>query len=225
MPDLSPNPAEGMPDPAVARAERRLRLLEELTEIGMELARKLRDDAGEYDHNGRDPADAFARVSRAVRLTISLEAKTDQELRALQAGAPPAPQGAPAASRVDHRAVHKAQMNERKANALDLLFAVAETETEGLEDFETLMEALVERPGDSDAGPIKTADDMLVRLCQGLGLTPELSRKVGEGFYVGYLCRRPRWNPNRRTAPSPVRWDDDPPPDAGPSAVRAHPRE
>ncbi|MGA2953811.1 MAG: hypothetical protein ABSD80_16405, partial [Caulobacteraceae bacterium] len=79
------------PDPAVARAERRLRLLERLTQIGMELAEALRERAlnpaaGDADDKGRDPADAYARLSRAIRLTIALESKTDQALADLKAG-------------------------------------------------------------------------------------------------------------------------------------------
>jgi len=82
--------ADEAPDPAVLRAERRLRLLEELAEIGMELARALKPGAApaatDDKAKGRDPADAFGPLSRAIRLTLALEAKTDQELRDLKAG-------------------------------------------------------------------------------------------------------------------------------------------
>jgi len=63
------------------RAERRLRLLEELADIGMELARALKPHP-EADETaaGKDPAVAFAPLSRAIRLTLALEAKTDAEL-------------------------------------------------------------------------------------------------------------------------------------------------
>src|ERR1035437_8765028 len=91
-----PASADEAPDPSVLRAERRLRLLEELTEIGMELARALRpsapeDGAADEDAGGdpatetgrgkgRDPADAFGSLSRAIRLHLALEARTDEEL-------------------------------------------------------------------------------------------------------------------------------------------------
>ena len=93
MPNPAPDEsatAEEAPDPSVVRAERRLRLLEELSEIGMELARALkpRDEDDEIVDKTpwKDPAAAFAPLSRAIRLTLALEAKTDQELRDLKAG-------------------------------------------------------------------------------------------------------------------------------------------
>jgi hypothetical protein len=92
------------PDPAVLRAERRLRMLEELSGIGMDLARALHrrafaaadpqepaapDDCETSDRpagSAGDPSVAFARISRAIRLTLALEARADEALRALRAG-------------------------------------------------------------------------------------------------------------------------------------------
>src|SRR5271169_453944 len=69
---------------AVLRAERRLRLLQELTDIGMDLTRSLQKRAAavdalpiadvERDDSPSDTAAAFAKLSRAVRLTLDLEA-------------------------------------------------------------------------------------------------------------------------------------------------------
>lgn len=80
-------------DAAILRAERRLRLLEELAEIGMDLARALHREAlaEPAEHAARetpffgDPADAFARLSHAIRLILALEARTDEALRELRA--------------------------------------------------------------------------------------------------------------------------------------------
>lgn len=86
------------PSPSILRAERQLRMLEELAEIGMELARGLgrrvaaegveaaSDASCKAATPDRDPADAFQRLSRAVRLTLALEMHTDETLRALLAG-------------------------------------------------------------------------------------------------------------------------------------------
>jgi hypothetical protein len=65
------------PDVGAARAERQARALEELAEIGMEMARalKARVLACEDDAAVSELVLAFARVSRAVRLTIALEAR------------------------------------------------------------------------------------------------------------------------------------------------------
>ena len=101
-------PAEA-PDPAILRAEWRLRMIEELAEIGMDLVRDLHRQAlaaadpaepaaadtpeTPTTSSGRraatpggDPAAAFARLSRAIRLTLALHARTDEALRALRAG-------------------------------------------------------------------------------------------------------------------------------------------
>jgi hypothetical protein len=120
-PHIAPPPTTASPDdgpvandnldllgPAILRAERRLRILEELTDIGMELTRVLQrrvlaEDAaaavstvinGEVNVSAKspasksrvDPAGAFARLSRAVQLNLTLEIKVDEALRALQSG-------------------------------------------------------------------------------------------------------------------------------------------
>ena len=98
MPDDAVALAEA-PDPAILRAERRLRILEELTEIAMSSgagprtpgARRCRyRRSHRADGVGRGrlrPCSvAFARISRAIRLTLALEARADEQLRALRAG-------------------------------------------------------------------------------------------------------------------------------------------
>jgi hypothetical protein len=76
-------------DAAILRAERRLRLLEERAEIGMDLARALHREAlaEPAKLSSGDLAGAFAKLSRAIRLTLALAARTDEALRALRAEA------------------------------------------------------------------------------------------------------------------------------------------
>ena len=77
-------------DAAILRAERRLSLLEELAEIGMNLARTRTREAlaepAEHAASLGDSADAFARLSRAIRMILTLHARTDEALQALRAG-------------------------------------------------------------------------------------------------------------------------------------------
>jgi hypothetical protein len=92
MPDDAVVLAEA-PDSAILRAERRLRILEELTEIAMTLARALERQAlaaadtvdppepAASAAPAFDPSVAFARISRAIRLTLALEARADEQLR------------------------------------------------------------------------------------------------------------------------------------------------
>ena len=96
MSPLPPCANDSATDPAVQRAERRLALLAELAEIGMELARVLKPSpagedaapaaADEAPARRRDPAEAFAGLSRAIRLTLAMEATADEALRDLVAG-------------------------------------------------------------------------------------------------------------------------------------------
>jgi hypothetical protein len=192
--DLASFANDEAPDPSVVRAERRLRLLEELTEIGMELARALRpslpadgaaDEAASEGPatemgraKGRDPADAFARLSRAVRLTLALEARTDQALRDLKSGIVRVreQERAEAAERAEVAAVH--DHLTRQAQVLDLVMSVAEAETEDEGEFENLCEALEERLKedeayvDCDKRPLR---ETVERLCKDLALTPDWS--------------------------------------------------
>jgi hypothetical protein len=75
-------------DQSSDRAERRLRIVQELAEIGMDLARALRTRALAAK---ADPAAAvdlglsFSRVARAVRQTVALEARLDQDRQAAAA--------------------------------------------------------------------------------------------------------------------------------------------
>jgi hypothetical protein len=82
-------------DRRIIHAEQRLEVLRELTELGMALARDLTrralaapeaPAAEAAPAPRRDPADAFARLSRAIRLTVALEEKSEDQLIALRAG-------------------------------------------------------------------------------------------------------------------------------------------
>jgi hypothetical protein len=82
--------------PLIARGEKRLDKLQELSGLGMEMARELvrrtvnaPDDDTSAPAPRHDPAESFARLSRAIRLTIAFEARLDKELSAWRAGVPP----------------------------------------------------------------------------------------------------------------------------------------
>ncbi len=74
---------------ALARAERRLELLQELAGMGMALAREINQRFIEGPHRPEprpEPSRAFAAVSRAVRLTLILEARTEKQILAWRKG-------------------------------------------------------------------------------------------------------------------------------------------
>ncbi len=78
-------------DPRLARAERRVQILQELAEIGLSLARDLQrrvlaapEGPPAQAEEPREPAGlALGRISRAVRLTLALQARFDEDRRAL----------------------------------------------------------------------------------------------------------------------------------------------
>jgi hypothetical protein len=214
--------ADNAPDPSVLRAERRLRLLAELAEIGMELARSLRpgalaDAACEPTADGdtttetgrgrgRDPAEAFAPLSRAIRLTLALEAKTDAELRDLKAGIVRAreEQRTVAAQRRNIAADEDALAREEKIR--DLVIEAAEAEIEDRGAMLELYDALEERL-DEDVAYVDRAErplrDIVERLCGDLALRPDWSLWDGEGWVRTEPPARPRFSPFNQPSARP----------------------
>jgi hypothetical protein len=113
-PPVAPRERDGADsaDPRIARAEQRLAMLRELSDLGMAMTRRLarralappdadaaRAEAADGAASARtatsaapgprhDPADSFAKLSRAIRLTVAQETRTDDDLAALRAGGP-----------------------------------------------------------------------------------------------------------------------------------------
>ena len=185
-----------------------MRMLQEMAEIGMEIVRSLKERVEIDLHTARqlaahaegpegymEPAhfpaplaDApamFARITRAVRLTMVLEAKTAERLRALLAGIPIEleKRRVEAARRetVDARARHEAA----KKKVSDRVTEVIDREALDDEDCGDLNEALEERLEDDEAYfqiediPLREAVELI---CADLGLAPDWSRWDGDGW-------------------------------------------
>ena len=179
---------------ALARAERRLGLLAEMAQLGMRMLRRLDQTLT----NDTEAAEAFARISRAVRLTLALEEKTDRFLAELLGGGLRAPQAAaPLDQALDSLERQKTALRERKADAFDLLVAVSESEGESLESAEKLFDAVAETMDEAESAirGDRPLEPMIETVCARFGLGPELSSRVAEGFECGYLAGRPRFNP------------------------------
>jgi hypothetical protein len=177
-PDLDPVET---PEPSVLRSERRLRLLQELSRIGMDLARALnRGVQGEAD-----PAEAFARLSHAIRLTLALEGRVDEALRALQAEVvlEREDRRAEALRRAAADAEGRRQAHRKKVRKL--VVEVIERESGEMQDFIDLEEALDERLEEDEAYddlerlPLR---ETVEKLCADLQITPDWSRWVGDGW-------------------------------------------
>ena len=209
MVDSAADMPEAAPDPAVARAERRLRLLERLTEIGMELAEALRERAGDADAKGRDPADAYARLSRAIRLTIALEEKTDRALADLEAGIVREREARRAIAAEKAQADANDRYEQRKYEAYCRVICVIDAESRDQEDFEGLVEALDERLSEDEAyddlseRPLR---EIVERLCRDLSLSPDWSHWAGDDWDDAFLATVPGTKPFMHPSRRPLVW-------------------
>jgi hypothetical protein len=187
-PVLQEPPADTAPDPAVLRAERRLALLAELAEIGMELARGLK--AG-------DPAETFAPLSRAIRLTLALEAKADAELSDLKVGIVRASEERRTQTVERQKAAAARDAEGRPDKVRDLVCEAAEAEIEDYDALKEFMEAIDERLEEDEAyvdiarWPLR---ETVENLCRDLKLNPDWSRRDGDGWKTEGPTR-PRCSP------------------------------
>ena len=221
-------------DPRIARAEGRLAMLRELAELGMALTRELTrrtlespetpgaEVAANTNANDNpksapravpgprhDPAESFARLSRAVRLTLALEAKAEEELGAVLAGVKaPSTESPPAAANDggfisgrlprDYPSAHRNRIR-------DAVFDAINREVTDIIPAHEALDALYERliEGERyDAFVHRPFKEAVAAICDDLGLHPDWSRWTDDGFppraegesgYVWQLL----WGPSR----------------------------
>jgi hypothetical protein len=160
-------------DPSSDRAERRLRILQELAEIGMDLARAVRTRA----LAAKDPAAAvdlglsFSRIARAVRQTLALEARLAEERDARDRR-----------TQAEHA---RRRGLQRKAVVRHAVEQAIGAETDGT-DREDLLDDLHERFEYEDE--LRFADrpisEHVARICRDLGVTPDRSLWAGEDWAI-----------------------------------------
>ncbi len=238
---------EDAPNPAIAGTEKRRRKLEELSDIGMEIARSIQVEVrlegqayglklsraegpaqaqaqaqaqavrAAVPVKSRDAAAAFARISKAIRMTIALEARTEQELAALIAGEPAARETRRAERARRAEAETKARHEADVAKVRTIVREIAETESETLTEYENLTDALDERleRDEAYAHLEDTALDYVVRtICKDLGLNPDRHAWTGQGLPPRPPLSRPKFSvfntPSRDPRPAPRT----PPPEA-----------
>jgi hypothetical protein len=197
----APHPAPDAPetgiDPLVARAELRVAKLQEHSDKALEMARAVKADGS------KETADSFAKISRAVRLTITLEAKLDGAVaeRREQAAARAETRRAEAAA--DPFAPLK---TGRKARVRELVREAIDREVEDPDENDLLVDALEERLLCDDAYldiedlPLQ---NVVASVCADLMLSPDWRDWKGEGWkrkppFTRSLCSKFR-RPSRRT--------------------------
>jgi hypothetical protein len=199
-------------DPWRAALARQVEMLGRLAEAGLEMAMALRDQIVGDAAGARDGADAqeiglaFSRVSRAVRLTLALQAKVIEDIRALDSGAAPKA-AAPAEARrervrgVVERAILAEHGGGREFERLSRC-------AERLIEDEDLYGDLLSRP----------MSETVHGICRDLGLSPDWTRLVEETWaqreIAGGAVGEPLKDPEGFTAATPaakakepIRWD------------------
>ena len=191
-------------DPSVVLAEGRLLLLRELAEIGMKLVRGLEPG---------DSADAFARLSRAIRLTLTLEAKTDEALRDLKAGVVRKRKKEAKRASKSHDADAAKEAEERAEKVRELVAEAAEAEIPDAYEFAGRYLALRERLDEDSAykdlseRPLR---EIVERLCKDLMISPDWSRWDGEGWIKEEGApKRTRYSIFNQPSAAPLLDDDD----------------
>jgi hypothetical protein len=202
--------ARGAGETAEARAERHLRTLKELAEIGMELARAVRRQAVEAPAGGDAPGGepgagdvglVFSRIARAVRLTLALEARLEQDRQArdAQIEAALAPrrelQATLKAGEFIHRSVRRSNVKKAVEQAID---AEADRAGAAERDVENWLADLDERLADAadDADFMgRPVGELIARICRDLGLTPDWSLWEDEDWAIAEARARPRGSP------------------------------
>jgi hypothetical protein len=202
------DPAQDAPGPD-SRRQQRLRMLREIAEIGIRLARGVERQAEEPEATAGDVALKFSRIARAVRQTLALEARLEEEFaeavrheeverdwaRGQQARAP-----IDRRSRLVRRAV---------AQAIE---ADAEDEDQEERLFEALDERLCDREDDDDFLD-RPIGELVAMICKTLGVSVDLSLWEDEDWAVAEAAAR--------AEPPP---EDPPGPDAAPNSPTArHP--
>jgi len=243
-PDNTPQ-RETPPDPMIEVAKRHLRLLAEVAELAMEAARAssalvvataqaAAKMVAEVDgawacatdktyavRASREAADAFTRITRALRLTLTLETAAAERLRDLRAGIVPVRQdgGESGAARPGAMLdTLREAARERVADAI----AEAAADDGDIDAAVDLARDLRERTESDRFGPLLTRPliEVVGLICADIGVTPDWSRWTGEGVTpeTGASCKeRPslwsyspehadpsgRAKPEARAAPPP----------------------
>ena len=181
-------------DPPIGRAEQRLAKLQRFSDKALAMAEAVPAD-GEAES-----AETFGKLSRAGRLTITLEEKLDAALAARLAGhfpgveTPNADDAAFAALGVP-KDPYACLKTGRKGRARELMADVVDHEIPDAEEHDGLLDALDERliyDLAYDSVEDQPLRDIVEHLCHDLKLRPDWGRWVGDGWKPNPPFYRPR---------------------------------
>jgi hypothetical protein len=220
------------PDPRIARTEWKLRILEKISERGVDIIDAVADracadaKAPPESPKGRDPIDAYARVSRAVRFNLVLDTMLADYLAALVAGdltvefwprrARQDPRsGDPCKREASSEPDRKARRDQLHGHVTEL----ADPDSYDEDERERIYDALHENLYESERYDVfldLPLEEAVEAICKDLGVRPQYERWEGINW--------PPWRPNRGPpgphdpAPQP---DPAPPPGPAPPEIPA----
>jgi hypothetical protein len=226
--DPSPGRAEGCSrsgdDEAGVRHERHMAVLAELTAIGMNIARAIECQAvdaatsaeGPPPGGPRDFAALFACISRAVRLTVALEAKLAEDYgQRLQRTE--AQRAADLAAAAKREAASEAQRRMRKKAKVErILKQGIESQTKDLQERYNLGTGLSERLREYeryDELGNRPIGEILARIFRDLGIRPDWQRWEREEWALEEARTRVQSSPYGRCWPPETEATETEPPD------------
>ena len=178
------------------RGERHRRMLAELAELGMRLARSLGElvearvehekKTADAPSHSKDAAAAFDKMAQTVRRTLALEAKLAEEVKARREKLT----SECAERRASRAAAHKAAVDEAIVFGLHDAWAADCPDEEYHDLCDRLLEDAQEYLGDADEmrGYLdRPVGETVARLCAALGLDPDACEPDGETWRI----RRP----------------------------------
>jgi hypothetical protein len=166
--------------------ERQIAVLGRLAEAGLEIALAIERQAKADDAATAEPSRAYvayARVARAVRLTLMLQSKLIKQLQAIDRQTALAPINAAA-----HEAFEREDLTEqRKARLERIIERIAKRQSDDTADIERLVDEASERLdhddlyGDVLARPVS---ELVAMICRDLGLEGDWTTLAQEAWAI-----------------------------------------
>jgi hypothetical protein len=178
--DLAPE-ADHATDWARPLYQRQIAVVGELAEMGLELTRAVTDQVKRAGTDPQDAAMAYARVARAVRLTLMLQVRLIGDLQAFERH-----QAWLAQSTLRQAESEREDLaDERKARTMQIVERIAGGQHDDLEAVERLVEEASERLDQDDLyGDIlsRPVSELVAMICEDLDLSPDWPRLAEEAW-------------------------------------------
>jgi hypothetical protein len=215
-----PVPNDSFLDRPEADLAWKLPMLRELAEMGMDMARDVRDrgvaepapdQPAKPDGEGDAPARAFARLSRSVRMTVALHTKLIEDYRKSDEERAAERTRRAAAARDAHRGTQMDKVKRVAEATIDAETGEDWNEREDLHD--KLSECLKDFDDYADLGN-RSIGEIIARICRDLGVKPDWRRWVDAAWAKQEMAEKPpgspyavwpptRAAPARKAAPAP----------------------